>query len=693
MINLETSSLKIGFDVKTGSLISLFSKVSQWPILDRPHLGLSWRLMLPLKDKHNNIAWGNKQNKPLCVKDGKSVSFIWDGIVSESGEKHSMVIKTTCKLVDDKAVFSMNIKNNDSAYVENVYYPYFGDIRRPSGCKKLSLMHPNYCDMSDYSLYPEFVNTRGYHGDDFPTVMPNSFNSFVSVPMQPYALIQDDQGNGFYIGTGERRLEAASFMAELHPGYREAMNSRVPDGDKIQQYDVFIRFGPVHAPYVSPGSSFDILPFSIEAYKGGWYQGASCYNKISETWNKHADDIPSWTQVPHSWLQIHINSPEDELRIKYKDLPKVGEDCAKYGIKAIQLVGWNNGGQDRGNPYHDIDPRLGTLEELKEAIAKIHAMGVKVIIFSKFTWADRSLENFEKDFLPLAIKDPFGDYYMHPGYQYQSASQFMDIDTRRLIPMCFGSCRWIEFCKNEFKKVMDLGAAGILYDECQHHAHTFCCFDTSHEHRYGWPTYANDETLIGEFKKLVDGREFFFGGEGLYDFQHNYYHLSYTRTWKADHKPTARFMRPYENIMTGIIGFEDRNMINQCLLNRYIIEYEPFNFKGIPSDFPETVIYGNKMDKLRTELCEYFWNGEFRGNLGGSVEVLEGKTEPVYSVFIGTNGKTGMVICNYSEEPVVFRPKFENGRPEYYRLVDDSKGKKFDAGKLEIPGYSAAVLY
>jgi hypothetical protein len=81
--------------------------------------------------------------------------------------------------------------------------------------------------------------------------------------------------------------------------------------------------------------------------------------------------------------------------------------------------------------------------------------------------------------------------------------------------------------------------------------------------------------LINEFKKLLNGKEFMMAGEALYDFQHNYYHLSYTRTMNPNHKPTARLMRPHGEIMTAVLGFNDRNMINQCLMDRYVISYEP----------------------------------------------------------------------------------------------------------------------
>jgi hypothetical protein len=690
MIKLETNSLAVGFDESTGSLVHLYSKLSSWSILDREHLGLSWRLMLPLEGRRNNNAWGHQQKKPMCKQSENCLSFTWDGITSEYGGNHTIVITTHCKIENNQAVFSMKIINNDSVYVENVYYPYFGDVRRPKGCKSMTLQHGGYSDMKEYQIFPSFPNTRGYYGDDYPTVLPSVTHD--TPPMYPFALLEDDLGNGLYIGITERRIEASTWMAELHPGYSESITSCVPDTEKISSWDVYTRFGPVHFPYVAPGASFEILPFSVEAYRGNWNNGLSCYTKWSKGWNKLPDDTPEWAKNPHAWLQFHINAPDDELRIRYTDLPKIGEDCVKHGIKAIQLVGWNNGGQDRGNPYHDTDPRLGTWEELRDAIVKIHTMGVKVVLFSKFVWADRSLDNFEKDFLPMAIKDPYGDYYMHSGYQYHTATQLMDINTRRLIPMCFMSREYLEICKREFKKVVDLGAAGMLYDECLHHNPTLCCFDTSHGHRYGAPTYSNDEVLITEFRKLLDGKEFMIAGEAVYDFQHDYYHLSYTRTWKPDHKPTSRFMRPHGAIMTAVVGFNDRNMINQCLLNRYIISYEPFNFKGKPSDFPDTMAYGAKMDALRTELREYFWDGEFRDKLEGSVNASDGTAYSAYSVFIGTNGKTGMVICNYEDKPVTVTPKFDAGSPKMYRLVDDKTAQNI-SGSVTIPPGSAVVVF
>jgi len=143
--------------------------------------------------------------------------------------------------------------------------------------------------------------------------------------------------------------------------------------------------------------------------------------------------------------------------------------------------------------------------------------------------------------------------------------------------------------------------------------------------------------------------------------------------------------------MTAVVGFNDRNMINQCLMDRYIISYEPFNFKGMPSDFPETIAYGAKMDAIRTAMREYFWDGEFRDKLGGSVTTAEGASHPYYSVFTSVHGKTGMVICNYDDNPITVKPKFDSGTPVSYRLVDNRELTPFN-GTITIPARSAAVV-
>ncbi|MBQ3160066.1 MAG: hypothetical protein IJC00_06340, partial [Clostridia bacterium] len=51
------------------------------------------------------------------------------------------------------------------------------------------------------------------------------------------------------------------------------------------------------------------------------------YRKWRDSWSNPAK-APAWATEPHCWQQIQMNSPEDELRLRFTDLPKVAAECA-----------------------------------------------------------------------------------------------------------------------------------------------------------------------------------------------------------------------------------------------------------------------------------------------------------------------------------------------------------------------------
>ncbi|NJD04470.1 MAG: hypothetical protein FIA99_18185, partial [Ruminiclostridium sp.] len=467
--------------------------------------------------------------------------------------------------------------------------------------------------MSKAPLLPVFTNERGYFGTDYPIQM-------VPTPANPFILIACDK-KGLYAGCHDTAAkELIQFTFELKPGYKETSTATVPIADEIGGLPVHMEFTVIHFPFASPGESIKLSPIIINPYAGSWHKGVDFYKKWRGTWftPPHTAD---WARDIHSWQQIHINSPEDELRCQYKDLVKYGEDCARHGVKAIQLVGWNNGGQDRGNPSHDTDSRLGTWEELRDAIDKIQDMGVKIILFTKFTWADRSLEWFKRDLVKYAARDPYGDYNVFQGWQYQTPTQLSDIYTRRLVPMCMNSKEWRDICSDEFKKGIELGAAGMLYDECQHHGGTYYCFDSTHKHHIPVNIYSGDALLCEDFHGIADkiSPDYLFAGEACYDLENRHYSISYSRIRTLGHIALQRYIDPYAGILVAVYGYDDRNVLNQCLLYRYIISYEPLNFKGRLDEFPLTIEYGKKIDALRKRYKNFLWDAEFIDTLEAQV--------------------------------------------------------------------------
>lgn len=693
-ILLENENLRLVFDSENGVLKIMTAVKTGWEIIKRPELGLSFRFLVPLPNRRNNSVFGekNKFSDYKYDEQEKKVVFSWDSVVSEYGGKHAIKVKLTVSLHDQQALFAMQIENNSEYIVENVYCPYFGEVQHPEDEEVFKTFIYNYGSAEEWPIWPTYKNLRGYYGVDYPTQLSQATAS-CGTPMSPFCLLRGEK-QGLYIGADKNSPELVTWFSELRPGYENSIDAQVPAESLISGLDVAVRFAAVHIPFIKSGESRELTPIAVQAYEGGWQNGVDIYKSWRNNWIK-SPCIPNWVKEPHSWQQIHINSPEGELRMRFTELVKIGEACAKRGVKAVQLVGWNDGGQDQGNPSHDPDPRLGTFEELKQAIKDIKAMGIKVILFAKFTWADRATKWFRNELNKYAIKDPYGDYYVHPGYMYQTVTQLLDINTKRLIPMCFLSEKYLEICRAEFKKIVDLGADGFLFDECLHHSPALLCFDESHGHRYGAPVYANDCKLIDEFNKMLPQvNDFLFSGEACYDWEFEAYHLSYFRSENKEHIPLVRYINPYVPLMTAVTGFNDRSMINQCLMYRYIISYEPYNFKGRLDDYPLTVAYGTKMDDLRSELRDYLWDGEFRDVCGASVTTSDGKKHRPYSVFENqTNGKKCIVVCNYDYKETVevsVKPDDE-AKVSLYRLVDEDVWHEI-SGFIKIPPCSAAVV-
>lgn len=689
---LEDPTLKAVFDGKTGRLVSLINKKTGWHIQGRGALSRSFRLAVPLPGRRDNCVYGERQEirSAELSDDNRKVVFTWNKLLSDCGKELNIEFKGVAELTGNGLQFSATVNNKSSLTVETVYWPYLGDVKPPEKQKVLNWMYFEYAGgLNTGPVYPFFNNQRGYFGVDYPIQIYNTQYSH-------FGLLGNDN-EGLYVGypdTTDQQL--VNFTFELKPGYEYAENmgrGTVPVKDSIGGGPAHIEYSCVHFIFAGPSESVEVMPVILKPYAGDWHAGANFYKTWRKSWIRSLPG-PAWAKNVHSWMQYHINSSEDYPRSTYKDLVKLARECSRHGVKAIQLTGWNLGGQDRGNPSHDTDPRLGTWEDLRNAIEESKKMGVNIILFSKYTWADQSQPWFRNELIKYAIKDPYGNYYNYPGYQYQTAVQLEDINTRRLIPMCPLSSKWRETANIEFRKAIELGAAGMLYDECQHHGQCFYCFDRSHGHHVPADVFSGDILLETGFRKIARemNPEYLFAGESCRDLQLRSYNISYFRI-DRNYVPMHRYVAPEAEMMIAVIGHNDRNTINQALLYRFIISYEPRNFKGHLDEFPLTIEYGSKVDSLRKRYADFLWDAEFIDTQGAKVSVSKGG-EIFYTVFINhKTGKKAVVISNPSyDQSVSVSVEPENGTHKYLMASPESPETAESDGKADIRPLSAVVF-
>jgi hypothetical protein len=634
---LENEHWRATFDSGSGALTGLERKASGWIIYRRPELGISFRMLAPLPDRRDNFILGRRQRASRVQRTGHRVEMEWNELASEHGGTLPVQFGATVTLDGDALRFEAALRNRSALRIETVEYPYIGDLCAPSPQAPLWRREMWYGNLESQEIHPHFRNEEGYWGVDFPMQTNNSNRSL-------FSLIQSD-GQGLYVQLSDPQATyLVQYTFEQRPGILESIYDGVPEGETISGKPVHLEFRTTHFVFAAPGSTAAFTPVLLRTYTGDWQAGVDLYKQWRATWFRQIA-VPAWAKEVHSWQQLQINDPEDSLCIRYRELVKYGEECARNGVRAIQLVGWNRGGQDRGNPSQDIDTRLGPWEEFNDAIARIQAMGVKIILFGKFNWADVTTAGYHRELYKFDDLDPYGEAYEHGGYAYLTPTQLARINKRRFAVMCFQCAAYRNIAAKEFEKIARLNPAGFLYDEVCHHGPAFYCFSAEHGHNVPAFIYGGDIPMAQALHEVVKNNpDFLFSGEGPEDILMQYYQLSYFRITAA-HTPVCRYIDSEAPLMVAVTGFDDREKLNRILMYRYIISYEPYNFKGRLGDFPLTLEYGKKIDALRKRYQPWLWEAEYRDKLGATVTV-EGRPHALYSVFRNRDGRRAVVVVN-----------------------------------------------
>jgi len=564
------------------------------------------------------------------------VRLEWKNVASENGGVLDIAFHATVTLRQGQLTFESKLINHSPLTVETLDYPYLGDLNPPSRTSSLTTEHMWYGNLSGDEIYPNFGNEHGYWGDRWPLKTIDSKQSLLCLLQAPE--------QGLYTAMHDpTQPYLLQFTFEQHPGVLDSIDSRVPEEDVISGLPVHLEFRTCHFLFAQPGSEKQLAPVVFEPYNGDWHAGIDVYKRWRATWFRQPH-VAAWVTEVHSWQQLQINTPEQDFSIPYRDLKPYIDDCASHGVGAIQLVGWNKGGQDGCDPAQNTDPGLGTWQELYDAIAYAKRKGVKIILFAKLSWADMTTEWFRTQLYKYACTDPYGLPYETDGYSYLTPTQLAGINNHRREIMDFLCPAYQQVAVGEFKKILALNSAGFLYDEVCHHGPVEYSFSPNHGYAAPGYIYNGDMPMAALFRAAADkvDPDFIFSGEGPQDWLMQYYPVSYFRINQGS-RPVCRYIDSYTPLMVAVTGIDDRQMLNLILLNRYIISYEPFNFKGKLSDFPMTLAYGQKIDALRTRYKDYLWDAEFCDTLGATVSA-DGLVR--YTVFVAGSGKRAVVLVN-----------------------------------------------
>jgi hypothetical protein len=205
--------------------------------------------------------------------------------------------------------------------------------------------------------------------------------------------------------------------------------------------------------------------------------------------------------------------------------------------------------------------------------------------------------------------------------------------------------------------------------------------------------FSGDVPLIEGFRAIIDPENFIFAGESPYDIELQTYNMSYIRIVPG-FVPFARYIAPFAPISNAIIGDNDRQTINACLLYRFSMSYEPRNFHGELDEMPVSLTYGRAVDDLRRRYRDWLWDAEFRDTLGAQV-TAGGAPLSTYTVFRRKDGLRAVAMANMSDtDSIVCEVSLDTAKTAELKWVTPEQPEpKPWPGKLElVPGSAVVVL-
>ena len=171
------------------------------------------------------------------------------------------------------------------------------------------------------------------------------------------------------------------------------------------------------------------------------------------------------------------------------------------------------GGQDRGLPNFSVDPRLGTAEEFRKVIADAQKKGGEYPALHQIH-VGRPDDRIPREVPAAPCDQCVARSLCASGVQLQ---HLYAVDRRQYAPLqhpLHDGRRAAQHAPYRVSEVSRPRAAGMVYDENQHHAGAMLCFDPNHGHRVPGFNYQGADKLGREFyemcqksnPRLPDGR-------------------------------------------------------------------------------------------------------------------------------------------------------------------------------------------
>jgi hypothetical protein len=693
---IDTPNAILRLAERSGDLVGVAWKNPQLEIIGEPRLGENFRLLLPRSGYEAAYFHSREQKVSRVEAVANGVTCYYDSLKNDQ-EELPVRVQYKIRAVGQQLQFSIVVENPTERKLAEVYYAIIGGQKGIGERLATESIIPGMGSNPAPRMFSHFAG-GSYGGGNLGIRYDAAAYTYPgAMTMGWMDIFNRKAGIGYYYANQDPETRLTALYCEMRPFTKSAVvkdnwpsAAEVPAGEPIG-----LTMGWINFPYTAKGS-FSAGPIALQVHAGDWHAASGIYR----SWfDQHfvVKRPASWLRKEMAWQSIIISGPEDAIVHRFRELPKLAADAKKYGVTTFEILGWDMGGIDRGYPQYRPNPRLGTPEEFRKALADIRAMGVHPLIFANIQFVDTATSLFRNQLSRYAVQGRWAPDWSLSGWGENTISARMGLARSNMTRVSPSHVAFREFLMNQYLQLVRDGAEGFQLDK----ATSVNTLDFNPR-----LPVSPDRSLIGgviaTYQELLQkAREinpnFALASEMFVDRSFPYVDVSYVRMGEIDMSSTAlRYTFP-EWIST-IFGESpgDFNPMNNGMRYGMVWALAPRHYND-SLDEPLTqplARYVSELIRIRKKYRDLLFHGRFNDTFGATVNGEASIRHSVFNAMEPADKRRACVVVNFGDRSETAEVKFDGAtRREVEISVPFEQDRRGSLPvRLTIPPHYCAVV-
>lgn len=444
------------------------------------------RLHQPLPDFEAHLL-DAAHTQPVITRQGETLEIVYANLLGARGATDISARVTIRAVGDDTYALRATVTNGGAFPIPQLFFPYISGFLPFDGSE----------DQITYG------KSRFQPRKMWSEVSPDRRMTFLKYASRPELWMSVNwayQAGMKWMDLGGKEHGVTLFSTEKTSA---TQFMRVSSETRYAYPTEYLDLSWVHYPFLAPGETWDSAEFILYPHADDWHRGVLKYRDFA---SRTYATLPSTPERDATigqysfWMSWHYQDWQD-VKFTYRDIPAIAAEARAAGFRELTLARATK--LDFCLP-HVIREQLGTLDELKAAVAASRQLGVNITPFvtcktireNTIRADQRPAEWFAED---AAHHHTVSNWSYHPTMTPDFPIQ---LTSRAGLFTCPGSRGWQQaFFDFLDEHIEAWGYAGLMFDqslECN-----YICFNPLHDHRPDQITTILSEVMAETRRRLA----------------------------------------------------------------------------------------------------------------------------------------------------------------------------------------------